>query len=189
MEAIHTFLLILSLILPLALAFSVVRWSLRNGITPLPTSPSQFRVMLDCLNAAPAGTTVMDLGSGFGTLVLRLGHRFPACHIIGIENSPVPYAVSRLLALIFRKSNVRFKRNDFMRENLGRADVVVCYLFPRGMQNLKEKLERELRPGSLVISNTFAVPGWQPQTTIRGLDLYRSMVFVYRIGEISRPGI
>ncbi|MCG8323473.1 MAG: hypothetical protein MI921_28515, partial [Cytophagales bacterium] len=63
------------------------------------------------------------------------------------------------------------------------ADVVVCYLCPDIMRRLAPKLEDELRGGSMVISSTFAVPGWQPVDTITLNDLYQSKVYVYRKNE------
>lgn len=39
------------------------------------------------------------------------------------------------------------------------AGLVVCYLFPRGMQQLRPRFEEELPAGTVVISNTFPVPG------------------------------
>ena len=49
------------------------------------------------------------------------------------------------------------------------------------MTELKPKLEAELRPGALVLSNTFAVPGWQPVATRTADDMYRSAVYLYRL--------
>jgi hypothetical protein len=58
--------------------------------------------------------------------------------------------------------------------------VVVCYLFRGGMQQLAPKLSAELKPGALVLSNTFALPGWTPEATVVVDDLWKSPVYRYR---------
>jgi hypothetical protein len=52
-------------------------------------------------------------------------------------------------------------------------------LYPEAMKRLRYKFEEELKPGALVISNTFAVPGWQSMSVIELEDLYRSKIYKY----------
>ena len=59
------------------------------------------------------------------------------------------------------------------------AELVVCYLFPGGMEKLKPKLEREVKPGAIVISNTFAISGWKATEILFASDLYRSPIYIY----------
>ncbi len=175
------------LLVPLALVLHLVYWSLRNGIGPMPSSPAQTRAIFDCLEDPPPGSRIYDLGSGFGTLALALARRFPGCRITGVENSPLPYVVSRLLPLLSRRQNLHYQRSDFLRMDLSDADIVVCYLFPGGMQRLKDKLERELRPGTAVVSNTFAVNSWSPERTLSaGRLLFASKIYLYRIPQQQR---
>jgi hypothetical protein len=61
--------------------------------------------------------------------------------------------------------------------------ISTCYLYPGGMQKLKPKLERELSPGTLVISNTFSIPGWVPAEVFHGEDFFHSPVYVYKVRE------
>jgi trans-aconitate methyltransferase len=171
------------LLLPLVALCSIVFWSIRNGISPTPTSRKQKEVLLRAITANPAGP-VYDLGSGWGTLAIALAKRFPDCKIIGIENSPIPYIASRVVHFFYGFQNLRFKRANFMNVSFEDAAVIVCYLFPGGMRKLKPKLEM-LQPGTIVISNTFSVPGWKPEQTFHAKDLYRSAVYVYCIGKES----
>ena len=92
-------------------------------------------------------------------------------------------AVSILLWVVFV---ALFLRNNFTDASLAGASLIVCYLFPRGMERLRPKFERELTPGTLVVSNTFAVPGWRPSRVRRGADLDASAVYVYRAPASGR---
>jgi hypothetical protein len=49
------------------------------------------------------------------------------------------------------------------------------------MAELWTKAEREMRPGSLFVSNTFAVPEHPPQETLTVEDLHRSTLYLWRM--------
>lgn len=44
---------------------------------------------------------------------------------------------------------------NFNKQDLSSADVVACYLLPEAQKKLEDKLMRELRPGTRVVTNTF----------------------------------
>ncbi len=157
----------------------MLAYSLITGISPVPTSPRVRAAILATLPARLDGT-VFELGSGWGTLAFPLARRFPDCRVVAIELSPVPWFFSRLRQSFFRLPNLTIRREDFFDASLAGASLIVCYLFPRGMERLRPKFERELTPGTLVVSNTFAVPGWRPSSVRRGADLDVSTVYVYR---------
>ena len=52
------------------------------------------------------------------------------------------------------------------------------------MERLAERL-MQLKPGSAIISNTFRVPGWQPDEVVELADLYRTRVYRYVLGGDS----
>ena len=70
-------------------------------------------------------------------------------------------------------------RKDFKKEDLSNAAVLYCYLFPGGMRSLEEKLKRELSNEVIVVSNTFALPSYQPAKIIRLKDIYATPIYVY----------
>lgn len=124
---------------------------------------------------------IVDLGSGWGTLVFLLAKHYPHCRITGYEISPIPFLISKMISLCFPFPNVIFKRKDFFEASLKDASLVVCYLYPGAMQKLKEKFERELPNNAYVISHTFAVPGWTPLRIEYVDDLYKTPIYLYRL--------
>lgn len=158
---------------------SIVWWSWRNGISPMPTSHKAKRCLFAHLPSKCTGN-IYELGSGWGTLVFSLAKQYPNCQVIGLETSPFPFMVSKILLLFKRLPNVHLKRRDFFSISLKEASLVVCYLYPKAMQKLKIKFEKELAPGTWVISNTFSVPGWVPLAIYEVNDLYRSKIYVYQ---------
>ncbi|MBI5909858.1 MAG: class I SAM-dependent methyltransferase [Betaproteobacteria bacterium] len=100
----------------------------------------------------------LDLGSGLGGMLAYLARARPAGRYYGIEAAPVPFLLSRLRAAL-RAQSCRISWGDFRDLDLGRYDVVYAYLSPAAMGDLWQQASREMRSGSLLISNGFAIPG------------------------------
>jgi len=133
------------------------------------------------LNAVPmeTGELLVDIGCGDGR-VLRAAHRRYGVKAIGFEVNPLAYLTARVLGL--RTPGIRIKRGNFWPEDLGDADVVFCYLFPDVMERLAGKLEKELRPGTRVISCNFPLPGWRADRVLRpDSTRHNDPIYLYRI--------
>lgn len=155
-------------------ALSIVFYAVRLGITPMPSSGKAVRAIEGLLPKHVEGA-VYELGVGWGTLLKSL-NRYE--NVRAIELSPIPFAAAWLIA----GKNVEVVWEDFFKKDLSDAGLVVCYLYPGAMEKLKEKFERELKEGCWVISNTFAVPGWEPEKVVVLEDWYRTKVYLYRKG-------
>jgi hypothetical protein len=72
---------------------------------------------------------------------------------------------------------------------MGDADVVFCYLFPDVMGRLAQKLLRELRPGTRVISCNFPLPGWRHRELLYPeSSIHADPIYLYQIpAVILRP--
>ncbi len=138
-------------------AGSLIYRGWRNGVAPMPSSGRAVRAMAKAVEAnlpglvqdadAGTGTTgqtgtrppvLIEPGSGWGGPALYLARRFPHAKLIGYENSPLPWLVSRLRARISGCRNVEFRYGDFRRAELTAADILICYLHPGGMQDIAQ---------------------------------------------------
>jgi len=112
---------------------------------------------------------VIDIGSGLGGLVLDLARRRPDCDVSGIELAPLPWLASRLRAWAGR-SPAHFLRGDYEGLDFGDVDVVFAYLSPAAMPALWRKAEAEMRPGSVLFSYEFTIPGREPDLRLVSTD-------------------
>jgi 16S rRNA A1518/A1519 N6-dimethyltransferase RsmA/KsgA/DIM1 with predicted DNA glycosylase/AP lyase activity len=135
--------------------------------------------MLAAAATVPEGP-VVDLGSGWGTLAILFAKKYPGRTVIGYELSWIPWLVSLLLKHLLRLKNLSFHRDDFLRVDLPAAAVLLCYLFPRGMQDLQRKMVHDGYSPAVIISNTFALPLRPPDQVIQLTDVYRTRIFVYQ---------
>lgn len=143
-------------------AVSIVYYGIRLGITPMPSSRKAVRKIVGLI---PEGTEgkIVDLGAGWGSLAYPIAKRFPNAEVVGYELSPLPWLYSRLKGLIVARKNLKLHRQNVFEADVREADIVVVYLHPAAMRKLQKKFEEELRPGTVVISNTFVVPTWTEQ--------------------------
>lgn len=116
-------------------------FTVRTGISPVPTTPRVASAMFDLI---PAGTrgVIYELGSGWGNLARGLAKRFPAASVVAYELSPLPWLFSRLWQRLAPRANLTIHLADFQKIGLDDAAVVCCYLYPGAMRRLAEKLVR-----------------------------------------------
>lgn len=152
----------------------------------MPSSRKACHAMLEAVENSTPGP-IVDLGSGWGTLVIAFAKKYPQRQVIGYELSLIPWLVSLMLKYIMGMENLSLYRRDFLKADLSDVSVILCYLFPRGMCSLKEKLEREQGRVSLIASNTFALPSCQAEKVLRLDDLYRTPIYLYRPSCEHRP--
>ncbi len=110
---------------------------------------------------------VYDLGCGDGRVVITAAKEYNA-NAVGIERSPILYWLSKMN--VERNSlqrKVKLIRDDFFKQNLSKASVVIVYLTPRLNKKLKPKLEKELRKGARVVSAAHAFNGWSETGKIK----------------------
>jgi cyclopropane fatty-acyl-phospholipid synthase-like methyltransferase len=134
---------------------SLVFWTALTGVPSLSSSRSETNAMVELLKDAklPEHAVIFDLGSGWGAMVVALARAFPQASVHGVEMSLFPYLVSRLRTR--RLSNVSLRWGNFFRSDLANADAITCYLMPGLMARLSEFLDRMVKPGTRVVSNTF----------------------------------
>lgn len=109
------------------------------------------------------GSVVYELGCGDARFLRQLVKKTNV-QAVGYEYLLPPYVLARLLA--FPQKNIRIIFNDFLKADLTRADFIFCFLMPKQMDRLEKKLRQELKPGALVVSNTFKFKNWQLEKEI-----------------------
>jgi hypothetical protein len=127
---------------------------------------------------------VYDIGCGDGRIVIAAAERFGA-RGVGIDIDPKRIRESRENASKAMVEHlVTFLLADATRTDISKATIVTLYLLPESNGLLRPKLEKELRPGTLVISHNYTIPGWEAKETgserIRdGLDKEHS-IYLYK---------
>jgi SAM-dependent methyltransferase len=106
-----------------------------------------------------AGQLYIELGAGDGRLVAAAAKR--GARAIGYEINPVMCLVAAVRNLrYYPKAKIRLA--NFWQVDLSEADVVLVFLMPKFMPRLEQKLTKELKPGSVLVSYIFVLPSRRP---------------------------
>ncbi|XP_066507428.1 ATP synthase subunit C lysine N-methyltransferase-like isoform X2 [Hoplias malabaricus] len=142
---------------------------LRLKVPFLPSTSAQTQNVMKLLSGRRG--QLADLGSGDGRLV------FAACsagfQCTGFEINPMLLAYSRGRAWWkgIPHTKATFVNQDFWKTDLSKYTNVIAFLGPAVMQDLEEKLLKELPSDARVVVCRFPLPSWsQSCTKGTGLD-------------------
>ena len=147
-------------------------------LAPYVSSP--ISVVDKMLEAAglKGGETLYDLGCGDGRIVLAAAKGFGA-RAVGIEISDALAKRARQQAeSMGLQDQVKIITGDMMAVDVSPANVVSLYLMTEANDTLRPKLERELKPGSRVVSLEFKVRGWKP-VRVEKVELHNHPYAIY----------
>lgn len=129
-----------------------------------------------------ANSLVYDLGCGDARFLRALVKKVKI-QAVGYEYFIIPYLLAKGLNF-FSGSKIKVYWQDFFKVDLSKADYVFCYLIPDEHIPLSIKFKKELKPGAIIIANTFKFKDWQPEKIIiidenkkTGLS---SKIYIYR---------
>ncbi len=166
---------------PFAAGFALVYLFFSNTArerVPLYLSNRQTKQALCQLMRDRGANRFIDLGCGFGGVVRAVaGDGYTAS---GVETAPMAFLIARVLSSLERRGTIL--RRDLWTVDLSDVDVVYTFLSPEPMPALYKKAKAEMKPGSLLVSNSFAVEGIEPHEVWELPDRRRTQLFLYRMG-------
>jgi ubiquinone/menaquinone biosynthesis C-methylase UbiE len=120
------------------------------------------------------GFRFYDLGSGYGRMIITISERFKA-RSTGVEIDPIKcWWTKRVIKKKNMTESVRVLSSNFLNVDLRDADGIFVFLTreTKIMEKLREKIFRECRPGTKVVSFEHRFKGWVPINTEGKLFLY-----------------
>ncbi len=147
-------------------------------LAPYVSSPQPIVAKMLEIAGLKSGETLYDLGCGDGRIVATAAKEFGA-KAVGVELSPALARRAReAVESLGLKDQVRIIEGDMMDVDLSRADVVALYLLTEANEQLRPKLEKELRPGARVVSLEFRIKGWKP-SRVEKVEAHRHPYTIY----------
>ena len=171
---------------PFGVAFLVlylVFFNTARERVPLYLSNSQTADALLSLMQQRSATRFVDLGSGLGGVVRRLDGDGRIAR--GVESAPMVWLASVLLSKLTGRG--RILRQDIWAADISSEDIVYVFLSPEPMPALYDKARREMKPGSLLVSNSFAVPDVEADEVWELPDRRKTKLHLYEMKGIASP--
>ncbi len=116
-------------------------------------------------------STFYELGSGDGRVVYQAAEMGAKSY--GIEQSWLRVWYSRFKAKKINLKNATFYHGDIFQREYFPADVVYIYLLQPAIDRLEKKLQKELKKGATVITQTYHFKNWKPFKKENRFWIYR----------------
>lgn len=145
----------------------------------VPTPEPVVNRMLTLAKVGP-NDVVYDLGCGDGRIAVAAARDFGARAVcVDVD----PQRIREARANVERAGvgdKVEIRQADLFEVDLSPATVVTLYLLESLNLKLRPKLQRELRPGARVVSQTFGMGDWKPA---QQADVNGTAVYLWKIGR------
>lgn len=147
-------------------------------LAPYVSSPQPIVVRMLEIARLRSGETLYDLGCGDGRILTTAAREFGA-RAVGVELSPALVRRAReAVEKMGLQGQVQIIEGDLRNVDLSGADVVALYLLTEANEQLRPKLEKELRPGARVVSLEFRIRGWKP-SRVEKVEAHRHPYTIY----------
>ena len=139
----------------------------RDAKEIVPYVPTPYEVVEKMLEMAQVkkGDVVYDLGSGDGRIVIAAVKKY-GVRAVGFEINPERVKLSREL---IKKEGLtklaEIRDQDIMTVDLSGATVLTMYLLPEVNLQLRPNIQKQMKPGSRIVSHDFDMGDWKPERT------------------------
>lgn len=140
----------------------------------VPTPEPVVKQMLTMAKVGP-NDVVYDLGCGDGRIPIAAVRDFGAKSAVCVDIDPVRIKEAR--ANVKRaglEDKIEVRHADLFKVDTSPASVVTLYLLESLNVKLRPKLQRELKAGSRIVSQSFSMGDWKPvaQATVEEKPVY-----------------
>ena len=130
-------------------------------VVPFIPTPKKVGETMIAFSGLKNGETFYDLGAGDGRLLIAAKRQLPRIRAVGYEVVPTIWLFGKL-RIWLSKMKVEFYRRNYLKADLSDADCIFVYLMTDAMKVLQAKFDRELKPGTVVVSYAFKFPSREP---------------------------
>jgi SAM-dependent methyltransferase len=153
-------------------------------LAPYVPTPPEVLAEMCILGQVNKDSIVYDIGCGDGRIVIHAAKTYGA-RGVGIDIEPERIRESKANAKAAGVERlVKFKLADATKVDISEATVVTMYLLPESNELLRPKLEKELKPGVLVVTHNYMIPGWEDKEVtskvVPDSEQKEHTVFLYR---------
>jgi len=153
-------------------------WAILSLAPWVPSRKKDLKRIFKIANLKP-NEIFYDLGCGDGRIIFY-AHRNFNVKSIGIELALPLFLICKIRQIFHSNKNILFKYKSLFKEDLSKADVIYVFALPRTLEKkLKQKLEKELKPGARVISYCFSIKGLKPKV-IDKPDQKANSIYLYQ---------
>lgn len=164
-------------------ALVLLLWNSAGDRVPLYLTGRRTRAALAGLVPGAEPVRAIDLGCGFGgpLLAMASANAHPESRFLGVETAPLPFLVAKARARLARDPRVAVAWRSLWNVDLAAFDVVYAFLSPEPMPRLMDKAAKEMRTGTLFVSNEFTDPAYNAPREIAPEGLRGRRLYIWKV--------
>ncbi|QLG87878.1 class I SAM-dependent methyltransferase [Chitinibacter bivalviorum] len=157
----------------------VITWLLFGQVAssrvPLFLSESQALAALNEL--IPENARFLDVGAGTGRVLANLCLKRKDLKLFGVENAFLPWLIGKFSLPV----GVHWSLKSYQAIDFSDFDCIYAYLSPAAMPELWRKAQQEMKPGALLISNSFEIQNHLPVQTVELDDWKNGKLLIWQM--------
>ena len=160
-----------------------------RSLAPFVATPMDVVDRMLTLAKVGPGDVVYDLGCGDGRIVIAAAQKFGA-RGVGVDIDPRLINQAEANAKAAGVQNrVKFIIEDALKVDVSDATVVTLYLLSASNVKLRPILTKQLKPGSRIVSHSFAIGDWEPDVvdTFRDAGGTARTLYLFNFDGKYRP--
>lgn len=116
---------------------------------------------IDALLDLQPGEQFVELGCGNARVCRYLKKQRSETVVVGVELSLIQFCVGWMQNR-FTHTPVEMRLENAFKQDLSTYDAVYLFLMPETYEKIRQKLEKELKPGARVVTYVWPIPDWEP---------------------------
>jgi len=164
------FVILIGLLVAVAVTLLFI-FPMARGAVYVPSKDLAIETMIKLAKLKP-NKLVADLGAGDGRITKAFAEAGAIAH--GYEINPwLVFKGEQALRRAHLTDRAQIFRKSYWEVDLSDYEVITVYGITYIMAALEKKLLKELKPGTLVLSNYFQFPNWKITKTVNGIHVYQ----------------
>lgn len=132
-----------------------------EDLAPFVATPREVVEKMLQMAQVDANDVLYDLGCGDGRIVITAAKKYGA-RGVGVDIDPERIRESVRGAREAGVENlVEFRMEDATKTDISKATVLALYLLPESNELLRPKFDKQLKPGTYVVTHNYRIPGWE----------------------------
>ncbi len=167
------------------LLFVLFLWAIKEyyqiklGVGPQPSPKQIANELISLCKDLNVSGTFLDIGSGWGSVIIPMSKALPDWRFYGIEKSPTPWFVSQLKTFKNKNQNISLLFGDAESFRYRGYDIIYVNIHKKLLNEITPALTRNIQRGSLVVTYRNKIDGLEAFNTISVSDNNGHKRFVY----------
>lgn len=143
---------------------------MKLGIGPQGSPKQISNELISLCKDLNASGNILDVGSGWGSMLIPMAKALPDWNFFGIERSPTPWFISQLRTAKNNSGNINLFLGDAAKFRYRGYDIIYLNVHKKLLNEITPPLLRNIERGSLVVTYRNQIDGLNAFNTITVKD-------------------